>query len=750
MKSRGPRGRSIINPNFTGLRPKRRGNVEPQAVPIQYPPRQVSEIDKTPIAPISGPSTGIRAVLRPPEEKMGGHHFRYTPVNLTVYTAAYSGAVSGLVGSSRWLLDSTLADYVGFTRIAGAFAMSFDLAWEADPNTNPPNTLQVFVIEKTCKAVWEDRDVLANSTTTNSSTFTAVSEAIIALILASEEYFAGQGITPAPWPSGGGGGVTAVLPGVGIGITGPIDTPTVNNEGVLAVDAAAGIGVSTVSGVATVSNTGILAVDAAAGIGVSTVSGVATVSNTGILAVDSGTGITASTVSGIVAVALAGVRTPWTITAFFVDPSNVSGHASDSNDGLTATTPILTTAEFNKRIFLHDVQVDCIVTYMSDDIGQVQLDLSTVSIGLGTLGSLTFQGTPQVLHTGGTINAGTIAINPSAPGGGQRQVLHTSDISDFTPYVIPLLGGTASHPCYVQDSVTGDSAWIVSAAVSASPSMSRPVHIIDSETISAGTISIGHGYTIQRGSTLSLALIYTPVLGADVQGVTFQDFAFDGFSSVFLSNICTRCSFSNFPFFGSTDLNHCFLGLGIINLSGADIPINAGVLVTTADDFSQGLVSLSGDVYVTGDPFFISQGSYSNVTTFAGIGAGIQFQDIQDAKGALLISAGIFATDTLLWGNGNMGPGITMFPGGILTVTVGDVPSVTGSQDFAFYDSTGQIYVARAWNETVGAYTEAGGVPTRATTWANFIAPIGSGGFDYQAHDVSTEASIVGIIHLPN
>ena len=203
MKSRGPRGRSIINPNFTGLRPKRRGNVEPQAVPIQYPPRQASEIIKTPIAPISGPSTGIRAVLRPPEEKMGALHFRYTPVNLTVYTAAYSGAISGLVGSSRWLLDSTTADYVGFTRIAGAFAMSFDLAWEADPDTNPPDTLQVFVIEKTCKAVWEDRDTLANARNTNSSTFTAVSEAIIALILASEEYFTGQGITPAPWPSGG-------------------------------------------------------------------------------------------------------------------------------------------------------------------------------------------------------------------------------------------------------------------------------------------------------------------------------------------------------------------------------------------------------------------------------------------------------------------------------------------------------------------------------------------------------------------
>jgi hypothetical protein len=196
----------------TGLRPKRKnvilqnGNLPPPATPIIYLTRKPVEVARPPIAPISGPSTGIRATFKA-EEKMGSsHHFRYTPINLTVYTAAYSGAVSGLVGSSRWLLDSTATDYTGFTHIAGAFAMSFDIAWEADPDTNPPDTLQVFVIEKTCKAVWEDRDTLANARNTNSSTFTAVSEAIIALILASETYFAGQGITPAPWPSGGGSG----------------------------------------------------------------------------------------------------------------------------------------------------------------------------------------------------------------------------------------------------------------------------------------------------------------------------------------------------------------------------------------------------------------------------------------------------------------------------------------------------------------------------------------------------------------
>jgi hypothetical protein len=617
--------------------------------------------------------------------------------------------------------------------------MSFDLAWEADPDTNPPDTLQVFVIEKTCKAVWEDRDTLANARNTNSSTFTAVSEAIIALILASEEYFTGQGITPAPWPSGGGGGVTAVLPGVGIGITGPIDTPTVNNEGILAVDAAAGIGVSTISGVATVSNTGILAVDAAAGIGVSTVSGVATVSNTGILAVDSGTGITASTVSGIVAVALAGVRTPWTITAFFVDPSNVSGHASDSNDGLTATTPILTTAEFNKRIFLHDVQVDCIVTYMSDDIGQVQLDLSTVSIGLGTLGSLTFQGTPQVLHTGGTINAGTIAINPSAPGGGQRQVLHTSDISDFTPYVSVALGGPAANPCYVEDTVTGDSAWIVTATTPASPSMGRPA----TPGNTAGALTIGNGYAIQRGSILGVAQADV-LLGASAIPPTFNDFAFGTNSVVTIGSTCNRCSFLNAILYGKI-LENCYISNGIENEYGS-IFIDGGVLVTTNSDFCLSETEFQSDLYITslalGVGIIISPVDYAGVFIGPGYGAGIQVQDCVgngiEVTGTALLGSPYF-NGALVWGNGNGGVGIGIDPNGSVLVwnSAPNIPTITGTVgDFAFNQSGSLILTGRPFNETTGVYG-----PSAATTWANF-ADVAV--FNFQAHYPTTNASIIG------
>jgi hypothetical protein len=717
MKNRGPRSLSGIvmrQVNATGLRPKRRGNIPNETPPIVYPPRKPLEVVLPLIAPISGPSTGIRATLKTEEKMDGSHHFKYTPVNLTVYTAAYSGAVSGLVGSSRWLLDSTIADYVGFTRIAGAFAMSFDIAWEADPDTNPPNTLQVFVIEKTCKAVWEDRDVFANATTTNSSTFTQVSEAIIALILASQEYFAGQGITPAPWPSGGGGGVTAVLPGVGIGITGPIDTPTVNNGGVLAVDPGTGIAVSTLSGVATVSATGVLEVE-------------------------SGTGITVTSLGGIASVALAGVRTPWTITAFFVDPQNSSGHASDSNSGLTTITPILTTAEFNKRIFLHDVQVDSLVTYMSDDLGNVLLDLSTVSIGILGPGSLTFQGTPQILHTGGTINVGTIAINPAAPSGGQRQVIHTSDISDFTPYVSAALGGPAANPCYVVDTVTGDSAWIVTATVPASPSMGRPA----TPGNTAGALTIGDGYAIQRGSILGVA--QTDVLTGDSAiAPTFNDFAFGANSVVTIGSTCNRCSFLNAILYGKI-LENCYMSNGIQNEYGS-IFIDGGVLVTTNADFCLSETEFQSDLYITSIVssvgIVISPVDYAGVFVGPGYGAGIQVQDCTgngiEVTGTALLGSPYF-DGALIWGNGNGGVGIQIDPnGGVLVYpSAPNIPTITGTVgDFAFNQFGPLILTGRPFDNTSGVYG-----PSAATTWANFA---NAAVFNFQVHYPATNASIVG------
>jgi len=158
----------------------------------------------------------------------------YTPNDKTVFTAAYSGVLSGFAASGRLLTDTNLTVYSKYAVIAGAFAQSFDEAWEVSPDTVPPNTLQVFIIETACKAVWENRDTELSTETLLPATFTDQCNALISLVLSGNAYFTAQGITPNAWPSGSGG-VMAVFPGTGIDVTGPASIPTVTNTGVLAV-----------------------------------------------------------------------------------------------------------------------------------------------------------------------------------------------------------------------------------------------------------------------------------------------------------------------------------------------------------------------------------------------------------------------------------------------------------------------------------------------------------------------------------
>jgi hypothetical protein len=184
----------------------------------------------------------------------------YTPNDVLVFTAAYSGVISGFAASGRVILDATVADYGKNAVIAGAFAQSFDQAWEINPDTNPPDTLEVFIIEKACKAVWENRDTELTTETLEPASFTQICEAIIALILAGEGYFSAQGITPPPWPTGGT--TTTVHAGTGITIGGTTTDPIVNNIGVLSVAPGTGIGITGSGPHPVISNTGVLAVAA--------------------------------------------------------------------------------------------------------------------------------------------------------------------------------------------------------------------------------------------------------------------------------------------------------------------------------------------------------------------------------------------------------------------------------------------------------------------------------------------------------
>lgn len=425
----------------------------------------------------------------------------------------------------------------------------------------------------------------------------------------------------------------------------------------------------------------------------------------------------------------------------FIDPANSTGFASDSNTGATATNippgsgPILTTVHLVDLLFNRKLLAAATITYMSDDTSGVPLDYSTVDTSEF---ALTFQGTPQVLHTGGTFNAGTIAINPAAAGGGQRQTVHTTDIADFAPFVFSGFGGTATDLTYVKDTSGGNAdtrAWIASGAGSATASVSRPT----TPGITAGTLTIGDSYTIQRGSILRIS--QPTRISASIELI---DFAFDASSSQ-SGELFIRCSFMA-SLNGDAFMQDCAVGGGIFAVGGL-ITQSAGLLnVTTSDACTY--LALDSDTYIRGAAFLVGPANYDAVVVVPGFGAGVQFQDMSGSAIVVLgsdhLRSNMGVAGALLWGKGNAN-GIQIEEGGVIIVAAATPPTVTGANDFVFVDlNAGNRTVARAFNEAVGAYTEAGGVATRTTTWAHFTATIGAGGFNFQAHDVSTGAAIIG------
>jgi len=299
----------------------------------------------------------------------------YTPNDLTVYSASYSGAFSGLTVSGRWIEDTAQGDYSGFALISGAFAQEFDTQWAISPDTIPPNTLQVFIIFQACKGLWDSRNSEVTSTTLNPSEYSEVIGALITTIKASDAYVAAQGITPNPWPTGGGGGgVDSVIAGTAISITGSSTNPVVNNIGVTAAVAGTGIGVSGATGNVTISNTGVLALTAGTNVtitgtasnpiinssnpggtltGITAGTGIAvsgsapspTVSNTGVLSNIAGTGISVSGATGNVTISNTGVLaltagTNVTITGTASNPIINSSNPGGTLTGITAGTGI--------------------------------------------------------------------------------------------------------------------------------------------------------------------------------------------------------------------------------------------------------------------------------------------------------------------------------------------------------------------------------------------------------------------------
>jgi hypothetical protein len=461
-----------------------------------------------------------------------------------------------------------------------------------------------------------------------------------------------------------------------------------------------------------------------------------------------------------------GVQTSSIVTpnlSFFVDPSNVSGHASDGYDGLTSSTPILTITEFNRRYRHRLINTATIVTFMSNVLsGDSSLDLSTVT--LTSTGTLLFAGTPQVKHTG-TLTSGTISINPLT---NQRQILEDTGL------------GVNGWDGYVGDIITnnvdGYDAWIVKVDGISSNDKAFASRGYNYSAITIGGYNSGDTYQVSTGSDMKIGnispkIVLSSSFTVGSGQVTFQDFNFLSSNAVTAPIIIDdvgmyfiRCKFGD-PFVSTagsslTTLHNCYIGnngagapsninslLGFQSTSPGGIQMNAGVWQSYAGDFAT-YIALQFDVYVTGWGVSVDRATIIDLVIqgldVIGFDGGAQFQDCINPASAIDVSLsnGLGSTGAtssfFVWGSGNLGYGITINGG--VTVTTGNTNLLTGTLgDFAFATNTGRVTTGRAWDETGAVWTS-----SRSTTWTNFSSSIAGGGFNYNAHNVATNSAIIG------
>lgn len=119
----------------------------------------------------------------------------YTPINVNVYIAAYTGALGGMAVGGGWLNDPVPANYNNVCIVAGSYAEAIDITW------NDPTPLSGLEYDK-IQCVTEQLFVGRGAQPAGDPTFQAranwltVSIAVRALVRQADDYLVAQGINP--------------------------------------------------------------------------------------------------------------------------------------------------------------------------------------------------------------------------------------------------------------------------------------------------------------------------------------------------------------------------------------------------------------------------------------------------------------------------------------------------------------------------------------------------------------------------
>lgn len=527
----------------------------------------------------------------------------YTPINLHAFTAAYSGAISGMAVSG-WITNPTPANYLLVTQIAGAFAQAFDQAW----NNPVVNELDEFSILSACQNEFIGRGPgpLTNPVFHDPTNWAVPAAACAALVLEGDAYFTAQGITPFPWPP---------IIGTGTLIFATIGQLEAFNAGSLQQGQLALV----------LSNLSLW--NLAVGFGDTTVDNIT---------IASVTNPPFSTAFWI-RFASTGIALYQAQASWFIDPQNVSGLASDQNPGLDATQPLLTKAELFRRWgYTWSPTFDginVIITYMSSDIALT--DPGSFAPNFVNGGSLThtaaipaatFTGTLNVVTpknvpgnqslaasfntTTGAITIGQLLMN-STRANSLAWVAEGGPVFNLSQPCDPFIFGNSPAP-------SEEDTWAGGDAITGFPSF-----IQINMAFLGGTVSASPGGGAASHVVHHLNII-DPTGGGNVLDI-------DGRGNVALVEaIITRPHAAISDGFQNTSFSNCNIGSGNVNAPDQVVQYQAGLITGTIGGsngafinnlYLLGLIDMAnvaiGSVYTSLGVTILCNGGFHAVTSSA-------------------------------------------------------------------------------------------------------------------------------------
>lgn len=112
----------------------------------------------------------------------------YTPINTSVYVAAYVGALEGITSVRG------VGSYPGIAAVCGAYAQQFDTTW----GPRATSSLDLNTIENESAGIFEERGPIQTAGAKVPTQYVGLVASIITIVNDVRAYFAAQGITPPP------------------------------------------------------------------------------------------------------------------------------------------------------------------------------------------------------------------------------------------------------------------------------------------------------------------------------------------------------------------------------------------------------------------------------------------------------------------------------------------------------------------------------------------------------------------------